>query len=105
MFILTSGLGYLLSLSIIFTVAVSQMNSPAPSTEGIKRRLCGVNLSNTMSSYSRVTSSLAVKRQNLMVVLVVYIGFKFNGLHVFKVSKFYEFECCSPLGQMWVQGK
>ena len=69
--------GHLLSLSMIFTTAVSRMNSPAPSTPGMKEELSGVNLSMTVSSYSRVMLSSVVNRR-MSALVSNEIGCKFS---------------------------
>ena len=48
---------------MILTVAVSLIYSPLASRPGIRSGLSGVNLSSTLSSYSRVISSLAANRR------------------------------------------
>ena len=54
---------HLQSLSMILTVAVSLIYSPLASKPGIRSGISGVNLSSTLSSYSRVISSLAANRR------------------------------------------
>jgi hypothetical protein len=48
---------------MILTVAVSLIYSPLASRPGIRPGISGVNLSSTLSSYSRVISSLAANRR------------------------------------------
>ena len=63
---------YLQSLSMMWTVALLLMYSPMASRPGIRPGLSGVNSSRTLSSYSRVISSLAAKRRisSLFVTLM-----------------------------------
>ena len=58
---------------MILTVAVSLMNSPALSRLGIRLGLLGLKFSRTLSSYSRVISSLAVKSR-ISALFVTLIG-------------------------------
>ena len=62
---------------MIYRVAVSLIYSPAPSTVGMKAGLLGVNLSMTVSSYSRVISSSTVNRHT-SVPFSNAIGCKFS---------------------------
>ena len=68
---------HLRSLSMIYTVAVSLIYSPVPSTVGMKAGSSGVNLSMTVSSYSRVISSSVVNRQ-ISVLFSKTMGCKFS---------------------------
>ena len=58
---------------MMWIVVVSLMYSPAASTPGMRPGLSGVNRSWTLSSYSRDTPSLEVKRR-IFVMFVKVIG-------------------------------
>ena len=82
----------LLSLSMIFTVAVSLRNSPALSTAGIMPLNEGLNVNEIVSSYSRVISSSVMNSRMSVVLPVTMVSGKASkSVVAYGESKTFEF--------------